>query len=79
MARTDLVYLLDDWVSQGDTAVIAVSEYRQMVGAAWYRFWNNDLHSYGYVSPEIPELGIAVRREFRSMGIGHQLLDARML
>ena len=72
----DLIYLLEDWGREGDTAVVAVSEDNQKIGAAWYRFWWPDKHSYGYISPEIPELAIAVRAEFRGMGIGHLLLDS---
>ena len=76
LARPDLVDLLEDWGRAGDAAVIATSEIGQRVGAAWYRFWKPEKHSYGYVSPIIPELAIAVRSEFRGQGIGHQLLDA---
>jgi len=76
LARADLVYLLEGWGRKGDTAVIAVSEDDQQVGAAWYRFWWPETHSYGYISPEIPELAIAVRAEFRGRGVGQQLLDA---
>ena len=76
LARPDLVFLLEDWGRDGDTAVIAIKGDGQPVGAAWYRFWGPELHSYGYVSPEIPEMGIAVKSGFRGMGIGHKLVDA---
>ena len=33
------------------------------------------MHSYGYISPQIPELAIALRAEYRNEGIGHRLLD----
>jgi ribosomal protein S18 acetylase RimI-like enzyme len=75
LARPDLAYLLADWGREGDTAVIAFTDNKQQIGAAWYRFWGPEQHSYGYVSPEIPELAIAVRAEYRGMGIGHRLLD----
>ena len=76
LTRPDLIFLLEDWGRTGDTAVIAIQRDGQPVGAAWYRFWGPELHSYGYVSPEIPEIGIAVKPGFRGMGIGHKLVDA---
>jgi len=76
LARPDLVYLLEDWGRDGDEAAMAVTETGETVGAAWYRFWRAEKHSYGYLSPEIPELGIAVKSGFRGQGIGHLLLDA---
>jgi len=76
LARPDLVFLLKGWGREGDTAVIAITGDGQPAGAAWYRFWGPELHSYGYVSPEIPEMGIAVKSGFRGIGIGHKLLDA---
>jgi ribosomal protein S18 acetylase RimI-like enzyme len=44
------------------------------VGAAWYRFATDASHSYGYVNPQTPELGIGIRREFRRQGIGRRLM-----
>jgi len=75
LSRPDLAYLLENWGSKGDTAVIAITNNQQPVGAAWYRFWGPERHSYGYISPHIPELAIAVRSEFRRLGIGYRLLD----
>jgi ribosomal-protein-alanine N-acetyltransferase len=76
LARPDLVYLLKGWGRQGDTAVIAITGDGQQAGAAWYRFWEPGVHSYGFVSLEIPELSIAVRQTFRGMNIGHRLINA---
>lgn len=73
--RPDLIHLLADWGREGDQAVIAVTQDGQRVGAAWYRFWDAEQHSYGYISPNIPELAIAVQEKFRGMGIGHKLLS----
>lgn len=74
LARLDLVYLLEGWGREWDTTVIATLESGERVGAAWYRFWNEAQHSYGYLSPEIPEIAIAVRSSYRGRGVGKQLL-----
>lgn len=67
--------LLAKWGRPGDTAVIAMMG-GEPVGAAWYRFWTAENHTYGYISPEIPELGLAVDSQHRSKGIGRTLLRA---
>jgi ribosomal protein S18 acetylase RimI-like enzyme len=74
LQRPDAVYLLDGWGRTGDTAVIAATETGEKVGASWYRFWDDETHSYGYVSPDIPEVGIGVKPDCRGQGIGHQLI-----
>ena len=65
--------LLSGWGRSGDMAVIAEIE-NEPVGAAWYRFWTEKNHSYGFVDSETPELGMAVKNKFRSQGIGRALL-----
>ena len=75
LERPDLVYILSDWGRRGDTALIAILN-DQLVGAAWYRFWGPEQHSYGYVSPTMPELSIAIKDEYRRQGVGSQLLTA---
>lgn len=74
LARPDLSKLLEGWGRAGDTAVIAESD--TPLGAAWYRFWSAENHSHGFVAPEVPELGLAVRPEFRRQGLGARLLRA---
>ena len=74
LSRPDLSDLLKDWGRAGDTGLIAVTEDGESVGAAWYRFWWDGKHSYGYISSEIPELAIAVKAAFRRMGVGHQIV-----
>ena len=65
--------LLAEWGRPGDRAVIA-EEGERPVGAAWYRFGTEEDHSWGYVDPETPELGMGVCADFRSKGIGRALL-----
>lgn len=76
LRRPDLAYLLEGWGRDGDSAVIALTQDNRRVGAAWYRFWGPEQHSYGYVSAEIPEMGIAIQPSYRGMGIGHLLTEA---
>jgi GNAT superfamily N-acetyltransferase len=65
--------LLAGWGRRGDYGVIA-EEGEIPLGAAWFRLWSADDHSYGFVSPLIPELAIAVSPSARSKGIGRSLL-----
>jgi ribosomal protein S18 acetylase RimI-like enzyme len=62
-----------DWGRTGDCAVIAEVD-GQSAGAAWYRFWTEAVHSYGYVDPQIPEIGLGVQSHYRRQGIGRALL-----
>jgi ribosomal protein S18 acetylase RimI-like enzyme len=51
-------------------------EQQSKTGAAWFRLWRSELHSYGFVNAETPELGIAVVSAHRSKGVGRVLLRA---
>jgi RimJ/RimL family protein N-acetyltransferase len=76
LARPDLAKLLAGWGRAGDAAVIAESSAGEPVGAAWYRFWSSESHSYGFVAADVPELGLAVRADCRRRGLGERLLRA---
>lgn len=76
LIRPDLAKLLRDWGRTGDTGVVAESQPGAAVGAAWYRFWSPEEHSYGFVSAEVPELAIGVRSDARRRGAGAALLRA---
>src|SRR5262245_52030726 len=67
--------LLAGWGRQGDRAIIA-EESGTRIGAAWFRLWTPDVHSYGFVDTATPEVAMAVRQDYRSKGIGRRLLDA---
>jgi GNAT superfamily N-acetyltransferase len=74
-SNPEFVKLLSGWGRRGDWAAIAEDNDRQ-VGAAWFRLWTPDLHSYGYVDSQTPEVAIAVSKRDRRKGVGRALLDA---
>ena len=74
LSHPDIAKVLSNWGRDGDTAVIAYTEEGERVGAVWYRFWTHDNHSYGFVTPDIPEIGIGVKQKYRRRGIGNALL-----
>jgi ribosomal-protein-alanine N-acetyltransferase len=67
--------LLASWGRPGDRAIVT-EEGESRIGAAWYRLWTPERHSYGFVDAGTPEMGMAVRQPWRSKGIGRQLLNA---
>jgi GNAT superfamily N-acetyltransferase len=67
--------LLVGWGRQGDRAKVA-EESGTRIGAAWFRLWTPELHSYGFVDAATPEIAMAVRRDYRSKGLGRRLLNA---
>ena len=76
LSRPDLSKLLSDWGQrEGDSAVVAEDE-SGLMGAAWFRFWDDGNHSFGDVSREVPELAIAVALEHRGRGVGRMLIQA---
>src|SRR5258708_6724082 len=67
--------LLGGWERRGDRSIIA-EESGARIGAAWFRLWTPELHSYGFVDAATPEVAMAVRQDYRSKGVGCTLLDA---
>ena len=72
---TGHAYLLEGWGREGDAAVVAECA-GAVVGAAWYRFWTDAVHSYGYLDRDTPELGLGVEAAHRRRGVGATLLEA---
>jgi GNAT superfamily N-acetyltransferase len=66
---------LAGWGRAGDSGVIALACGRR-AGAAWYRHFERDDRGYGFIAPDIPELGVAVVEELRGRGIGRALMEA---
>lgn len=75
LSSPDLAHIVDGWGREGDTGFIAESDEGESVGAIWYRFYTDEDHSWGYISPEIPELAIGVAVQHRGKGIGAALIQ----
>ena len=58
----------------GDDAVIACVD-GVPIGAAFCRLFGADEPAYGFVSEDVPELGMAVIRPHRGSGIGRAMLS----
>jgi len=71
--RPEFKTIVENWGRHGDRAIVATQRLRH-TGAAWFRLWTDENHSYGYVDSTIPELGIAVAKPYRYRGIGRLLL-----
>jgi len=69
-------YLNDFGLRKTDSGFVAENENNQLVGAAWFRLFHGGNKSYGYISDDIPELSIAIVKEYRGKGFGSDLLKA---
>jgi ribosomal protein S18 acetylase RimI-like enzyme len=65
---------VEGWGRDGDIGYIAVNDLGEPIGSITIRYFNKDNRGYGYVNDETPELGMAVRSEYRGRGIGTELL-----
>jgi ribosomal protein S18 acetylase RimI-like enzyme len=73
--RPEFLESLADWGRAGDVVLVA-GHTGVAVGAAWFRLWTPEVHSYGFVDEKTPELGLAVVEGFRAHGVGRSLLRA---
>jgi GNAT superfamily N-acetyltransferase len=66
--------LISGWGRRGDRGIVADQD-AQAIGAAWFRLWTLECHSYGFIDATTPEVGMAVVRGHRRQGIGRALLQ----
>ncbi|GAF06111.1 acetyltransferase [Paenibacillus pini JCM 16418] len=64
---------MEGWGRKGDYGLVAISEGKP-VGSITIRYLSEDNKGYGYVSDDIPELGMAISQNYRGQGIGSALL-----
>jgi len=70
----EFVKLSSGWGRAGDRLLIA-EDGDARLGAAWFRLWTDELHSYGFVDSKTPEVAMAVSPRHRGRGIGRLLLS----
>jgi ribosomal protein S18 acetylase RimI-like enzyme len=71
----EIAKYVENWGKKGDYALIAVDGEGHKLGALWLRYFDFHNKGYGYISDEIPEIGIAVDAPHRGKGIGSFLLQ----
>lgn len=71
----EIYKLLADWGRFGDRLILADNEH-ESIGAAWYRLWTADNHFYSFIDSNTPELGMGIKSNYRSKGVGRRLLIA---
>ena len=75
LAVPSLAKYIAGWGRPGDAGVIAESDSGERLGAAWHRLFSAADHGYGFVSADVPEIGIAVRKGDRGRGVGRSLME----
>jgi ribosomal protein S18 acetylase RimI-like enzyme len=74
LLEPDIACYVQGWGRRGDWGLLACDG-QTPVGAIWLRQWTGDEKGYGYVTPAIPELSIALLPEYRNQGLGTRMLD----
>ena len=75
LERPELARYFAGWGRPGDRALIAVAgASNERIGAGWFRTFTASEPGYGFVSSDVPELGIAVTPAWRDRGAGTVIL-----
>lgn len=67
--QPELQLYISDWGSEDDHCLVAEAD-DKIVGAVWVRIMND----YGHIDDKTPSFAIALYKEYRSMGIGTELM-----
>ncbi len=73
LTEPDIACYVQGWGRPGDWGLLACDG-KSPIGAIWLRQWSGVEKGYGYVSPVIPELSIALLPEYRNKGLGTRML-----
>src|SRR5512136_1483568 len=65
LLEPDIACYVQGWGRPGDWGFV-VKTGEKNVGAIWLRQWSGEARGYGYVSPAVPELSIALLPEHRN-------------
>jgi ribosomal protein S18 acetylase RimI-like enzyme len=72
LKEPDIACYVQGWGRPGDWGLLALDA-EEPVGAVWLRQWTGDEKGYGFVSPAIPELSIALLPPYRNIGLGTRM------
>lgn len=70
----EVAHYVAGWPRPDDFGVVAVDQHGHPIGAVWLRYFSAEDPGYGFVSSDIPELGMAVVAFWRGRGVGRALL-----
>lgn len=73
--QPEITIYVKDWGRPNDTGFVALDENAKPIGAVWLRSLAGNEKGFGYVDDSTPEMGMAVLREYRGMGVGTFLLS----
>lgn len=77
LSQPDIYKYLDGFgLKNSDSGFVAENDKNELIGAAWFRLFDNSNKGYGYINDDTPELSIAVLKEYRGKGIGSKMLKA---
>ena len=67
---------IENWGKDKFDIALVMESDNQCVGAIWGRLMTDENKGFGYVDNKTPELGMAVKQEYRNQGIGTKLIKA---
>lgn len=62
------------WGKEGDLGFVILKD-GEKLGGIWSRRFTDEEPGYGFVSPEVAEFGIAIKKDQRGNGIGNHLME----
>jgi RimJ/RimL family protein N-acetyltransferase len=65
---------VEEWGRKGDLGYIAVNSEGQSIGSITIRYFSANNKGFGYISNDVPELGMAIIPEYRGKGVGTALV-----
>ncbi len=67
---------IENWGKDKFDIAFVVETDNKLVGAIWGRLLTAENKGFGYIDNRTPELGMAVKQEYRNQGIGTELIKA---
>ena len=64
---------IEEWGRKGDFGIIYKINVNK-IGAVWIRFFYSSNKGFGFISESIPELSMAIKKEYRNQGLGSEML-----